>query len=151
MPKTIQEDVESDNLHQPMGSNTIGAISLAIATFLVTTNPTNKYTGHSYRRTGATILANCDLSLLELRQAGDAQFYCCRRTRVRDRLDAFGDQVATPSMYADPKSCQRSALTTGCVKDGSPVSITNNLAISLHLAIAHLISLFNAPQSHERK
>jgi hypothetical protein len=124
--------------NQAIGSNTIGAIPHAIAAYLGKTNP-KEYTGHCYRRTGATILANSGLSLLELKQAGGwrsstvAEGYINESDASKRKIgDAFGDQVAAERSFAKPKSWKRSAPIT-IPADGSPTtSTTYNLAIHVH-------------------
>lgn len=56
-------------LNQPVGKNTFGSIPCKIAKFLNLENP-EKYTGHSFRRTSATLLANTGVEVLTLKRHG---------------------------------------------------------------------------------
>lgn len=52
-----------------MGKNSISAVPSKIALFLKLENP-EKYTGHSFRRTSATLLANTGVDVLALKRHG---------------------------------------------------------------------------------
>ncbi|XP_047023444.1 uncharacterized protein LOC124632594 [Helicoverpa zea] len=56
-------------VRQPMGSNKIGSIPREIATFLELPEP-QLYTGHCFRRTSATLLADSGADLLSLKRHG---------------------------------------------------------------------------------
>jgi hypothetical protein len=126
--------------NQPMGSNTIGAIPQAIATYLGKTNA-KEYTGHCYRRTGATILANSGVSLLELKQAGGwrsstvAEGYINESDVSKRKIaDAFGNQVASsPDDRPKFRSAPNQRMVYPPPADGSPsTTYTYNLAVHVH-------------------
>lgn len=54
---------------QVLGTNTIGKVPCQIAAYLGYPN-SKDYTGHCFRRTGATLLANVGKTLVQLKQAG---------------------------------------------------------------------------------
>ena len=54
---------------QPIGKNKIAGMPKHIAAWLKLPNPEN-YTGHAYRRTGATLLANGEGTMLDLKLLG---------------------------------------------------------------------------------
>lgn len=54
---------------QPIGKNTFAKMPYKIAQYLGLPNPTS-YTGHAFRRTSATLLANCGASMTTLKRHG---------------------------------------------------------------------------------
>ncbi len=56
-------------INQPVGKNSFSTIPSKIATLLNLDNP-EKYTGHSFRRTSATLLANTGVDVLALKRHG---------------------------------------------------------------------------------
>lgn len=56
-------------INQPIGINTVGAMPQRIAKYLNLPN-TNLYTGHSFRRSSATLLANSGANITTIKQHG---------------------------------------------------------------------------------
>lgn len=55
---------------QPIGENKLGKIPYVIASFLGLEGP-ERYTGHSFRRTSATILADSGADIVDIKRLGD--------------------------------------------------------------------------------
>lgn len=56
-------------INQPVGKNTFGAIPKTVAIFLQLPNP-EKYTGHTFRRTSATLLADSGADITSVKRHG---------------------------------------------------------------------------------
>jgi len=54
-------------IKQPIGINTVGSVPKLIAKFLQLPNP-EKYTGHCFRRSSTSILADCGADLLTVKR-----------------------------------------------------------------------------------
>ena len=71
---------------QPIGVNSMVAIPCFIATFLELPN-VDEFSGHSFRRTSATLLSEKGMGLLELKQHG----------RWKSTAGFANDMLTTPS------------------------------------------------------
>lgn len=69
-------------VNSPKGINTIGKISCKIAEYLKLEAP-SLYTGHCFRRSSATLLANHEDDLLTLKRLGWVKKLCCSRKLCR--------------------------------------------------------------------
>lgn len=72
--------------NQVIGKGTIGSWPSKIATFLNLENP-NAYTGHSFRRTSATFLANKGVDVLGLKRHGGWRSSTVAESYVEDSLE----------------------------------------------------------------
>lgn len=94
---TIRLEVKTDNsrffmryqsgrcCNQPVGKNTISTIPNKIAQFLNLENP-KTYTGHSFRRTSATLLANTGVDVLAIKRHGGWKSATIAESYVADSL-----------------------------------------------------------------
>jgi hypothetical protein len=77
-------------VNRPLGEHTIAQSSIQIASFLGLNNP-EEYTSHSYRHSGATLIAGNDGSVLQLKNADGwqsdkvAQGYVQKSTKTKKR------------------------------------------------------------------
>lgn len=71
---------------QPIGINKIGAMPKEIASFLNLSNP-EKYTGHCFRRSSATLLANSGADLIELKRHGGWRSSTVAESYIEDSIE----------------------------------------------------------------
>ncbi|XP_026318551.1 uncharacterized protein LOC113229237 [Hyposmocoma kahamanoa] len=127
---------------QPMGINKIGATAREIATFLDLKEP-QLYTGHCFRRTSATLLADGGADLTTLKRHGGwrsstvAEGYIedsienkskiCKRIIDSINLKQTSHSWAQPSTSSDANHTQtRPESPTFTVREGSQSSSTHN-------------------------
>jgi integrase len=92
----------------PVGINNIGSIPSKIATFLNLPNP-SQYTGHCFRRSSATLLANRGGDLLTLKRHGRWKSGTVAESYVADSLKRKID-VAHMMTEAGPSGSKRPAF-----------------------------------------
>jgi integrase len=92
----------------PVGINNIGSIPSKIATFLNLPNP-SQYTGHCFRRSSATLLANRGGDLLTLKRHGGWKSGTVAESYVADSLKRKID-VAHMMTEAGPSGSKRPAF-----------------------------------------
>jgi hypothetical protein len=92
----------------PVGINNIGSIPSKIATFLNLPNP-SQYTGHCFRRSSATLLANRGGDLLNLKRHGGWKSGTVAESYVADSLKRKID-VAHMMTEAGPSGSKRPAF-----------------------------------------
>jgi hypothetical protein len=77
-------------VNRPLGEHSVAQSSIQIASFLGLENP-EEYTSHSYRHSGATLIADNDGSVMQLKNAGGwqsdkvAQGYVQKSTKTKKR------------------------------------------------------------------
>ena len=112
---------------QPIGINTIGKLPGYIATFLKLPNIA-EYTGHSFRRTSATILSEKGIGIVELKQHGR-----WRSSSVAERyvVNTNAKKMKTSNMIqnvnnAEDKSTCEESIFQNCSFVNCNFSIANN-------------------------
>lgn len=115
---------------QPIGIHTLATFPKEIASFLGLVNP-EKYTGHCWRRTGGTILADQGASVLDLQRAGGwgssvvAETYVAESSVQKEKVASIFDfdkkglsTTSLPLMQSTQSSLQMSktqgALFANC-------------------------------------
>lgn len=83
--------------NQPVGKNTIAEIPCKIAKYLNLDNP-KLYTGHSFRRTSTTLLANTGVEVLTLKRHGGWKSSSIAETYVADSI-ANKKAIANKVLY----------------------------------------------------
>lgn len=141
-------------LNQPVGKNTFYKIPSVIANFLNLPNP-DSYTGHAFRRTSATLLANTGVNTLSLKKHGGwkssaiAESYVgdstCQKLNIANRI-LSGVNHSVPSASADPctstMEMQADSLSVNAgVSDLNNMS--KNVKISEDIANNRFISINN--------
>jgi integrase len=120
----------------PVGHNVLAATPERIARALHLENPA-RYTGHCFRRTSATALANAGATLLELKRAGG-----WRSDTVCQRYvaDSATEQQKTAKMLAPqpaPPSAQHTALPTAPQPAQYTFTNCSNFTIHIHTTDQH--------------
>ncbi len=72
-------------INQVVGKGTIGGLPCKIASYLGLSNPKN-FTGHSFRRTSATLLANTGVDVIALKRHGGWRSSTVAESYVEDSL-----------------------------------------------------------------
>lgn len=118
---------------QVVGKGTIGKWPIKIAEHLKLENPTN-YTGHSFRRTSATLLANKGVDILGLKRHGGWKSSAVAESYVEDSLQnkiKFAEKI----LHGNNESSSANSTSVSCAtfsvnandpdKSTFPVSINN--------------------------
>uniref|UniRef100_V5GSG8 Tyr recombinase domain-containing protein n=1 Tax=Anoplophora glabripennis TaxID=217634 RepID=V5GSG8_ANOGL len=85
--------------NQPVGKNTLSMIPNKIAQFLKLEHP-ETYTGHSFRRTSATLLANTGVDVLAIKRHGGWKSATIAESYVADSL-SNKNEIANRILYND--------------------------------------------------
>ena len=105
-------------IRQPMGKNKISEVPKNIASYLNLENP-ELFTGHSFRRTGATLLSNSGASLVEGKNLGGwksdnvAQSYIEESLAVKEKN--FKGIISARDVLLPNKNCKPSSTITSGV------------------------------------
>ncbi|XP_063932285.1 uncharacterized protein LOC135144234 [Zophobas morio] len=137
---------------QNVGINTFGKIPRKIATFLKLENPA-KYTGHSFRRSSATLLVNAGGDFTSLKRHGGwestkvAESYIQESfgERVKIAQKVFGDEKLAPNELVDneivmdkptnlsySEACGSSSFSSSTSKNTAQNIYFNNCAKDFH-------------------
>lgn len=125
--------------NQVVGKGTIGTLPSKIAEYLKLKNEVN-YTGHSFRRTSATLLANKGVDVLGLKRHGGWKSSTVAESYVEDSLqnkNQFAEKILhdneSPCIVSDTtlqsSTCasisREFSVNTGTEKNNISISITN--------------------------
>jgi len=120
----------------PMGHNTLAETATRIAIALKLPEP-KRYTGHCFRRTSATALANAGVTLMELKRAGgwNSDTVCQRYV-----ADSVAEQQKTAEMLAPaPAAVPVPAPVPAPVSTPAQYTFTNctNFTVTIYAAGHH--------------
>lgn len=135
--------------NQVVGKNTIGSFPFKIASYLKKENP-KSFTGHSFRRTSATLLANKGVDVLALKKHGRWKLSSVAESYVEESLENkiqfadnishnrnmsvdFVQQLTTSSSSIPEKSVYNSVLNNATVINNTDDSFATGLKIKSHL------------------
>lgn len=110
---------------QPVGIHTFGSIPKIIATFLKIANP-EEYTGHCFRRSSASLLADSGADLLTVKRLGGwksnlvAEGYIDNSTENKKKISA-----AILGEKSDQLNVQNKNVQINCQNNATPVSGIN--------------------------
>jgi len=105
-------DAEGKGTQQKIGINKVASYPCQIAEFLGLTTP-ELYTGHCFRRSGATLLANSGCSVLELKQAGNWRSSTVAETYVANSDSAKLNIAKRMKVGNDRAELEQVVTTTG--------------------------------------
>lgn len=117
-------------LNQPVGKNTLSSIPSKIAKFLQFEN-FKMYTGHSFRRTSATLLANTGVDVLAIKRHGGWKSANIAESYVAESLNNK-KEVANKILYNKTRpevSCTSSTVTETLVRSERSVESENVIHI----------------------
>lgn len=107
--------------NQPVGKNTFCAVPSKIAKFLNLANP-ETYTGHSFRRTSATLLANTGVDVLQLKRHGGWKSSTVAESYVADSI-TNKNEVANKILY----NLSNSEVVCSTSSEGNQAIKSNNM------------------------
>lgn len=119
---------------QPVGINTFGAIPKNIATFLGLENP-KKYTGHCFRRSSATLLADSGAELTTLKRHGGWKSSTVAEAYIESSIENK-TRIAKQILGDKSDGASTSTITTA------------TYSLSQEVAIKSLPSLKNVPSTN---
>jgi hypothetical protein len=109
----------------PMGVNNIGSVPCEIATFLELDNP-KQYTGHCFRRTSATLIADSGSILVTLQRAGGWRSQTVAEGYIAESLSSKNDIA---HRISDPNSSLPAAAASS--SSSQPVPLSPGIAVGL--------------------
>lgn len=115
-------------VNQPVGKNTFYRMPSIIARFLNLPNP-ELYTGHAFRRTSATLLANTGADILSLKRHGGWKSSAIAESYVADSIHQKLD-TANKILNSGPSSTSTAVSTFNESEKGVISSMENEINVS---------------------
>lgn len=129
-------------ISQRVGIHTVGGVPKKIAEFLGLANP-ELYTGHSFRRTSATLLANAGAEFSVLKRHGGWKSSSVAEKYIEDSLEGKnkvakmiqgGESFVQVLTEKSKEIISTSACSSSTLHDGLPkVEITGNTDCTIHV------------------
>lgn len=124
-------------LRQVIGINSIGSIPKAVATYLKLKNP-ETYTGHTFRRTSATLLADSGADLLVLKRHGGWKSNSVAEGYVED---SFGNKKRISQQIANVITENPSTSSKKFLQTNENQHISTEVPINIRMEEAETIEI----------
>lgn len=97
---------------QPVGKNTFGGIPKTIATYLQLSEP-ERYTGHSFRRTSATLLADSGADITSIKRHGGWRSTSVAEGYLEDSIEAK-NKISKSLLHVEDIAIDKAGPSTDC-------------------------------------